>query len=211
MIKTPLSWGVFYCYASAMKNMDRLVNFSDAVMAIAVTLLVLPLVDRAADAHVTSWSSFSSQFGHLLLIFVLSFVVICRYWEVHHDLLGSLKTFDTKIFWLNAAWLLSIALVPFTSELIGGKGSDSSFVIGAYIGSLLIMSYIGILMQFVAVRSPELRRSTTPAPDNTYNGISSALAMTLAFILAVLIPSVGPAFLLLLIPAGYAEKFFKSK
>jgi uncharacterized membrane protein len=194
-----------------MKSMDRLVNFSDAVMAIAVTLLVLPLVDRAADSHVSSLSGFRSEFGHLLFIFALSFVVICRYWEVHHDLLSSLKTFNTTLFWLNAAWLLSIALIPFTSELIGNKEGASSFVIGVYIGSLLVMSYIGVLMQLLASRSRELQKAPDTPRQSMYYGVTSALGMTLAFLLAIAIPSVGPTFLLLLIPAGYLGKFLKSK
>lgn len=194
-----------------MKSMERFVNFSDAVMAIAVTLLVLPLVDVASDARVTSFGEFKSTYGHLLFIFILSFVVICRYWQVHHQLLQSLKTFNVKLFWLNAAWLLSIVLMPFTSEMLGNSGGDNSFVIGTYIGLLLITSFIGVLMQLVALTSPELRKSSNVDIDSFYFSVANVLVLALALVLGVAFPAYGPAFLLLLIPGAYLSTALKPK
>lgn len=189
-----------------MKSLDRFVNFSDAVMAIAVTLLVLPLAQRASDLHVTSYAQFWSAFSHLILIFVLSFVVICRYWEVHHNLLNSVSSFNIGLFWLNAAWLLSIALIPFTSELIGNNSNNNVFINSIYIGSLLITSYLGVAIQLVILHSPSIQKSSLSKKLPSTYGIASAIAMTLALLLNIVLPSVGIWSLLLLIPVGYVSR-----
>lgn len=193
-----------------MKNFERFINFSDAVIAIAVTLLVLPLVEHATKSNIDSYKEFVSSFGNLLFIFLLSFVVICRYWEVHHDLFNTLKSFSVPLFWLNAAWLASIALIPFTSELIGNHG-NSAFITSLYIGSLMVTSYIGVAIQWEIVRSPTLQKpSAAKSLNNTY-GLASATAMTLALIVSILLPQVGVWALLLLVPANYVSRVLRGK
>lgn len=191
-----------------MKDMQRFANFSDAVMAIAITLLILPLTERAANARITSFHAFGAAFGHLLLVFLLSFVVIYRYWEVHHDLMRSVQTFDAKLFWCNGLWLLSIAIIPFTSELIGNNATNSVFINGIYIASLMITGYAGYAMQFTASHSPHLRRPGAAALPVSY-GLYSAVAMTLALLIAIAVPSIGIWSLVLLIPAGYIRRIVR--
>lgn len=180
-------------------------------MAIAVTLLVLPLVDRAASAHVNSYNDFVNSFGHLLLIFLLSFVVICRYWEAHHDIFNNLQSFNTRLFWLNAGWLISIALIPFTSEIIGNDTTNSTFVTGLYIVSLLIASYIGVAMQWEIIRSPSIQKPSAAKTLRPNNGLAGAIAMTLALVVSILFPSVGVWALLLVIPASHFKSLVRRK
>lgn len=194
-----------------MKNFERFVNFSDAVMAIAVTLLVLPLVERATDAHINSYNAFRSSFGHLLLIFLLSFVVICRYWEAHHDIFNSLKSFNLRLFWLNAAWLISIALIPFTSEIIGNDTTNSTFVTGLYIGSLLITSYIGVAIQWEIIHAPSLQKPSAAQSLRLTYGLVGAVAMTLALVVSILFPDIGIWALLLVIPVSHFRSFTQQK
>lgn len=192
-----------------MKDMERFINFSDAVMAIAVTLLILPLTERALNSHITSLHGFEQAYGHLLLVFILSFVVICRYWEVHHNLLNSLKTFNVGLFWLNAMWLLSIVVIPFTSELIGSNDSNSVFINAVYIFSLMITAYIGYAIQLLAMHSPALRKPSAAGSLSNSYGLVSALAMTAALLIAILIPAVGVWSLLILVFAAYVSRYLR--
>jgi uncharacterized membrane protein len=193
-----------------MKNFERFINFSDAVIAIAVTLLVLPPVEHATSSTISSYQGFISNFGNPLFIFLLSFIVICRYWEVHHDLLNSLKSFNVRLFWLNAAWLISIVLIPFTSELLGNN-SKSAFITGIYIGSLLITSYIGVALQWEIVHSPYLQKPTAAKSLHATYGVASAIAMTLALVISIVFHGIGLWALLLLIPASYISKTFRNQ
>jgi len=187
-----------------MKDMDRFVNFSDAVIAIAVTILVLPLVDRASDVHINSYHDFHTNLSQPLLVFLLSFIVICRYWQVHHNILNGIRTFTPGLFWLNAAWLTSIVLIPLTSEIISKASDMNVFVSTLYIGSLALVSYISVAMQLLIAHNPTLYRlKASPATKST--GFAVAISMSLALLLG-LIPGVGPWALLVLIPAAYAGK-----
>lgn len=194
-----------------MKNIERFINFSDAVMAIAVTLLVLPLVERATNAHINSYHEFTASFSHLLLIFLLSFVVICRYWEAHNDIFKSLKSFSVRLFWLNAAWLISIALIPFTSEIIGNDTTNSAFVTSLYIGSLLITSYIGVAMQWKIAHSPSLQKPSATKSLQLSHGLAGAIAMTLALVISILFPKIGIWALLIVIPASHFRNLIGHK
>jgi uncharacterized membrane protein len=193
-----------------MKNFERFINFSDAVMAIAVTLLVLPLVEHATSSSITSYRGFVSSFGNPLFIFLLSFVVICRYWEVHHNLFSNLKSFNTRLFWLNASWLVSIVLIPFTSELLGNS-SESVFITSIYIGSLLITSYLGVAIEWEILHSPILQKPSAAKSLRSTYGLVTAIAMTLALAISIMFHDIGLWALLLLVPASYISKALQNK
>jgi uncharacterized membrane protein len=95
----------------------RLVFFSDAVFAIAITLLVLEI-----DVPRTVESDLSRALGDLwpqFLSFALSFVVIGLFWVGHHRLFRYIVRFDDRLLWLNLALLLCIAFLPFPTALVG--------------------------------------------------------------------------------------------
>ena len=71
-----------------MAPVERLVFFSDAAVAIALTLLILPLMDgvyAAARANQSAWT-YLSENANALFSFTLSFVIIARFWRSHHRL-----------------------------------------------------------------------------------------------------------------------------
>jgi len=188
--------------------MDRLVNFSDAVIAIAVTILVLPLVDKASELHVDSFSSLINGAGQQFLVFSLSFVVICSFWLVHHQLLRSLQSFNQTIFWLNALWLFSIVVIPFPTELLGKVSNNISVVSVFYIVNLLITVVAGILISLAINKSPDLQKpgsgKLSSAPGILAIGILCAV-----LIIIVLFPGIGLWALLLLFIIGPATNLFK--
>src|ERR1700754_5110324 len=99
-------------------ELDRLVFFSDAVVAIAITLLALDL--RLEKAEGDSILHFA-DIGHLwpkLASFLLSFILIAVFWKVHHKFFSFIKMIDGKVLWFNIFWLLFIVILPFTTTLI---------------------------------------------------------------------------------------------
>ena len=110
------------------RGLDRVVNFSDAVFAIAITLLVLNLkvphlTGRNIDHRLVD------ALGHdagLLAGFVISFFVIARYWMSHHRLSILLRRVDTPFIVLNLLFLAFIVFVPFPTEVIGVYGGTTT-------------------------------------------------------------------------------------
>ncbi len=100
-------------------QLERLILFSDAVFAIAITLLVIeikvPHIETGINDQIVLTELihlFPKFFG-----FVLSFFIIGIYWTVHHRLFSYLINYDNKLIWLNILFLFSIALMPFTTAL----------------------------------------------------------------------------------------------
>jgi uncharacterized membrane protein len=185
------------------RGLDRLLTFSDGVVAIAATLLVLPLVDIApdTDTDTTELAALLGSNSSKFLAFTLSFVVIYRFWLLHHRVFDNVTGYTSAVVWANGLWLLSIVFLPFPTQLIGSQDSDERLAYGLYIGTLLVTSASGVLLRWLIARaglSPSAGTSLTPAVVITG-------AMALALILAVAVPGVGAWALLLLIPAGIAQ------
>lgn len=97
-------------------QIDRIILFSDAVFAIAITLLIIEI----KPPHVAS-DSFHEQLAelsHLIPKFVgffISFFVIAIYWRSHHRIFGFVNNYTDKFIWLNNLYLVTIVLMPFSS------------------------------------------------------------------------------------------------
>ncbi len=131
-------------------QLERMILFSDAVFAIAITLLVLDL--RIPEPKEISGSQgaieLSADAVNTVVIrfvgFVFSFFIIGQYWVTHHRLFGFITSFDGGLIWLNLLTLFWIVLVPFTTSLNWTYGSVSTWVI--YSINLSMVSFMVYLM-----------------------------------------------------------------
>jgi TMEM175 potassium channel family protein len=185
------------------RGLDRVISFSDAVVSIAATLLVLPLVDTATAIGRHSVDKLLSGDRDEFLVFVLSFVVICRFWFVHHHLFQHLVDYTTTLVWVNCLWLLSIVFLPFPTQLIATADHKGPLTFGLYVGTMLVTTAAGTLMLLIIIRSPTMQSAIAPATNSLVPSVITTLAMTLALIVAVTIPAIGLWALLLLVPAGF--------
>jgi uncharacterized membrane protein len=92
----------------------RLEAFSDGVIAILITIMVLEL----KVPHGTDWAALSG-FLPVLSSYVLSFVFLGIYWSNHHHLFQAVKRVDGRILWANLHLLFWLSLVPFTTAWMG--------------------------------------------------------------------------------------------
>lgn len=99
---------------------DRQKALADGVFAIVMTLLVLelsvPVIHGGNNHELTQalaamWPKF--------VAYTLSFLILGVFWLVHHFLFDVIKYYDTRLAWLNIIFLLFVALVPFTTSLLG--------------------------------------------------------------------------------------------
>src|SRR3569623_1123728 len=100
--------------------LDRLVFFSDAVFAIAVTLLVLDIKvpNLPHESISAAWRDFAALWPSFFA-FALSFFVIGRFWMGHHERFRALRHYDSRLMWPNMLYLMAIAFMPFSSAFLG--------------------------------------------------------------------------------------------
>lgn len=96
----------------------RLANFSDSVVAIALTLLILPLASINLHDYATVSDAISENVSKFLAAFV-SFWIISLFWLAHFALFRRINRVDNVLLGLNLCWLLVIAFIPFPTYLLG--------------------------------------------------------------------------------------------
>ena len=110
------------------RGFERIVFFSDAVVAIAISLLILPVVDQFVDDSGRDITTTFADEAGSLFAFVLSFVVIARFWLVHHQLFELIKGYTTPIVLANMLWLLGIVFIPLPTQLAGTNDDGERLV-----------------------------------------------------------------------------------
>jgi uncharacterized membrane protein len=105
-------------------GLERIVFFSDAVMAIALTLLVidLKLPDIPAQLAAVELPLRLSELSPRIVSFVISFAVISIYWSSHHRYFTYIKRYDGRLIALNLVFLFFVVLMPFAAGFQGQYG-----------------------------------------------------------------------------------------
>ncbi|HSK60885.1 MAG TPA: TMEM175 family protein [Actinomycetospora sp.] len=176
---------------------DRLLAFSDAVVAIALTVLVLPLAELVPDADEPDRSGLTLIQDNLAPIgsFLLSFVVIGAFWAAHHRLFARAADAGRVLVWWNFAWLLTIVVLPVPTKMVGSF-EDDPFTLRFYVGTLFVSS--GLLTVLTVLVGRSLDRAGRAALDHT-GAAASSLVLLVIFVLTLIAPGVGYWPLLLLL------------
>ncbi|MEW1642489.1 TMEM175 family protein [Streptomyces sp. NPDC091219] len=187
---------------------ERLVLFTDAVTAISITLLILPLVDLVPEAASAHEGASEVITGHLDQIwsFLLSFAVIANIWQEHHRSFSTVSTATRPFLAWNMGWLLSVVVLPLPTEMIGAFGRDR-FVAAFYYATLLIGMVCRLAMLKVLKGNPGMvegdGEETGPRIARLYTeSCVTVIATVVAFALALAVPLLQYYSLLLLILPG---------
>jgi uncharacterized membrane protein len=135
----------------------RLESFSDGVIAVAATLLVLGITVPSLHSHETLVHALLAQWPKYAA-YAVSFLTIGIIWINHHAMIGRLRSADHAILILNLVLLMCIAELPFATSLMATylrQRQGESLAAGVYAGSFLVMS-----LAFVALNSVILLRRT---------------------------------------------------
>jgi uncharacterized membrane protein len=171
---------------------DRVVFFSDAVFAIAMTLLVVGIgvpnvPDRAfgcaLDGKVPEITSF-----------FISFVVIGYYWLAHHRFVSQLVALEQGIIMLNLLYLAAIAFTPFPTALVG-RYEQFSVTVVIYAVTLGAASLLEAAM-FIRAQQQHLFRNRLPEDVFRY-GLVASLIPVVAFVVSIPIALASPTIALL--------------
>ena len=106
------------------RAVDRLAFFSDAVVAIAITLLAIDLPVPEGSNVRAFWASVRHNDGRYAA-FLISFAVIAAMWTNHHNIFRYLKRADRRLRDINTIWLLAIIVNPFATKLLTSSGPET--------------------------------------------------------------------------------------
>ncbi|MDD5495184.1 MAG: TMEM175 family protein [Dehalococcoidia bacterium] len=127
---------------SSLPTTRRIEALSDGIFAIAMTLLVLNLALPQAIEH-TSQSLLKMLTGQLYDFFdyVISFILLAIFWIMHHQQFHYIQRTDTKHLWINIFMLMFVALVPFSTSIVGDYGVN---VVGDifFSANILILGFL---------------------------------------------------------------------
>lgn len=168
-------------------DLGRIEAFTDGVMAVAITLLVLNLEvptvpgDELDDALVDLIPS--------LIAYLLSFVLIGRFWIIHHRLFETLRAFDSRLMTLNLAFLTLIVLVPFATELFDRYTQEpvAAAVLGGTLGLAALAHWLAVSYTLRRGLVHEQRR-----PGNEPFASPVGLGFTALFLLSVPVAFLSP-------------------
>lgn len=135
-------------------GLERVVFFSDAVFAIVITLLVLPVaVDVDLATAGDDLGGLLDELTPRLVAFAISFLVVGQFWMAHHRTFGLIHAVDRTLLWLNLLALMAISFLPFPTALLGAQGSDEGAAVAFYAASLTVAASLALLVWVHAQRA----------------------------------------------------------
>jgi uncharacterized membrane protein len=166
---------------------DRLTAFSDGVIAIIITIMVLELkVPHGAD-----WSALASLVP-VFLSYVLSFVYVAIYWNNHHHLFHTVTRVDGLILWANMHLLFWLSLTPFATGWMG-ENNFAPLPTAVYGVALLMPALAYYLLQKAITRTHGMASTLARALGSDIKGKISLLFYIGAILLALVSPWISVA------------------
>lgn len=191
-------------------GLERLIFFSDAVFAIAITLLALEIRLPASEELLDDSQLFVQlvSMWHEYLAFFISFMVIGTFWMAHHRKFKYVKRYDGRLIFINLLLLMMIAFMPFPSFIISKYAGRTATIFYA-----MIMSLTGLLMTTFWRHASHRNHLIDPNLDASIRQreFFAPLATTAVFLLSIgiacLNADLGRLSWLLILPASwYANK-----
>ena len=170
-------------------GLERLIFFSDAVFAIAVTLLVLDIRLPAGFETASNSQLLDQLLGlwHKVLAYVISFLAVGSFWLAHHRKFRFIKRYDPGLLVLNLLFLMVIAFVPFPTSVISESSNRTATIFYS-----LAMTLAGLILAAIWWYASRHNRLTDPqldAPQRRRQLVASLLTV------GVFVLSIGLAFI----------------
>ena len=167
---------------------ERLAAFSDGVIAIIITIMVLELKLPESASHGEVWPSFLEPLAPKLAIYALSFCIVGTMWINHHQLLAAVRRGSSQLMWMNLLLLFFMSLIPLATSFLG----EHPFLpraISFYALILALSSVVFSLLRYHLGRLPEHDRGQMPFRRATLvRSFASSLLYAAAAILAAYAP-----------------------
>lgn len=161
-------------------NKSRIEAFTDAIVAIAATIMVLEL-------HVPKYNDLAGLIEEwpVFLAYIISFTLIYIVWYNHHNLFQKAKNISTSTYLINGVWLFFLTLIPFFTRWVG-NAPESTLPEFFYALDLLLWS---LLFQ---VMDHQIIKDNPDAPTDPTNTVRYRTFLYLGLVLALIISFIWP-------------------
>ena len=131
-------------------GLERLVFFSDAVFAIAITLLALDIRLPVTEGVVTNEELLRSLVAiwPKYLGYIVSFLVIGSFWISHHRKFRYIRRYDSNLLTINLVLLMSVAFIPFPTSVISEYGNQTATIF--YAVSIVVVGLLSVALWWYA-------------------------------------------------------------
>jgi uncharacterized membrane protein len=168
---------------------NRIETLTDGIFAFSMTLLVtgIDIPQVQAEFNATSAYQVLRDVFPDLIHYVLAFLIIAVFWYIHHTQFHKVRSVDLKLLWINVITLLFVALIPFSTSLIGDY-SYSNLAHIVFESNLLIT---GLFIYWQWSYATANRHLIDPAisPEQIRNGKLRALIVPGLSALAIILAS----------------------
>jgi uncharacterized membrane protein len=191
-------------------NKNRLEAFSDGVLAIIVTIMVLEM----KAPHGSEWENLSGL-APKFISYLFSFIMVLIYWNNHHHLFQSIQKVNGKVLLANGFLLFCLSLLPFVTAWMGENHfSRNPVILMAVVFLLSGIAYTILTFTLIKLNGNESVLAKVIASDSDKKGKRSTLAYIIAIPLAYVNPLISCGIFVLvaimwLIPDKRIEKALK--
>lgn len=183
---------------------DRLVTFVDAIVAIAITLLVITLVEPVAEAarQGSTPAEFLADNSDGLIAAAISFVVIARLWMAHHASFEHVERYTSPLATITILWAGTIAFLPLPTAMAAEFEPDRT-VLALYIGTMTLSSALLSATDLYVRSHPEIQPPDDPLGERDVRaGMVTVSLFVVALVGAMIVPDWSYRWLLVLLLTG---------
>jgi uncharacterized membrane protein len=168
-------------------NTNRLTSFTDGVVAVIITIMVLELPVPAAPGVAAL-----KPLTVLFVVYALSFVKVGIYWSQHHNMLQAARRVNGEVLLANLFFLFWLSLVPFVVRWIGQDGITRDTIIA--FGMIMLLCFLSsVLLRAALLAANDADAPIVKASGRSWKGIATLVAYVLAIPLAFVWPWVSVA------------------
>lgn len=171
-------------------GLERLIFFSDAVFAIAITLLALEIRLPADANDLSNQALFQSLLAlwSKYISYIISFLVIGNFWIWHHARFRSIIRYNNRLILLNLFLLMAVAFIPFPTEVISENGNRTATIFYA-----LTITLTGLFALLLWVYASHHNRLTRPLnPQEIHRSMTNTLIIPLVFLVSIGVAYLDP-------------------
>jgi len=186
---------------------NRLEAFSDGVIAIVITLLVLEIHIPALPTHAGSGMLLQMllRLAPNIAAYVISFLICSIWWITHHNFVHDLREVDRTLLWANNMFLLCLGFLPFPTALLGQQPREP--VAAAFYGAVCTLAGVCfVFMRWYASSRGKLMRQEIPVRE-LRRRIHAGILMPVLYLIATGVSFASPlaaTTLYLALPLWYA-------